>query len=204
MRTIKIYGGEPSGRYLEEITEALRDGEIIIYPTDTLYAIGCDALNNRAIEKICRIKGIDPRRQRLAVACADLSQAAKYARIDNNAFDIMRRNLPGPFTFILPAATTLPKVFKGRKEVGVRIPDDPVALALARTLGNPLLTTSIELDGVSEDLSDIATAEIADRYAGDIAIMVDAGPRGITGSAVVSLLDSSDPEILREGPLSLS
>lgn len=204
MRTIKIYGSEPSGRYLEEITEALRDGEIIIYPTDTLYAIGCDALNNRAIEKICRIKGIDSRRQRLAVACADLSQAAKYARIDNNAFDIMRRNLPGPFTFILPAATTLPKVFKGRKEVGVRVPDDPVALALARSLGNPLLTTSIELDGISEDLSDIATAEIADRYADDIAIMVDAGPRGVIGSAVVNLLDSSEPEILRPGPQPLA
>lgn len=204
MRTIKIYGGEPSGRYLEEITDALRDGAIIIYPTDTLYAIGCDALNNRAVEKICRIKSIDPRRQHLAVACADLSQAAKYARIDNNAFDIMRRNLPGPFTFILPAASSLPKVFKGRKEVGVRVPDDQVALALARSLGNPMLTTSIELDGISEDLSDIATAEIADRYADDVAIMVDAGPRGVTGSAVVSLLDSSEPEILREGPQSLS
>lgn len=205
MRTIKIYGDKPSASYLDEITEALRDGEIIIYPTDTLYAIGCDALNNRAVERICRLKDIDPKKHPLAVCCADLSQAARYAKISNMAFDIMRRNLPGPFTFILPAASALPRVFKGRKEVGVRVPDDGVARAIAEALGNPLLTTSIELPAdVAEDLSDIATIEIAERHApGDISIMVDAGPRPLHPSAVVSLLDASDPEILREGPADL-
>lgn len=205
MRTIKVYGDSISEHYLDEIVDALRDGKIIIYPTDTLYAIGCDALNNKAVEQICRLKDIDPKKHPLAVCCSDLSQAAGYAKISNVAFDIMRRNIPGPFTFILPSASSLPKVFKGRKEVGVRVPSDSIARAIAQSLGNPLMTTSIELpDDVSEDLSDIATIEVADRYApGEIALMVDAGPRPMSPSAVVSLLDPADPEILREGPIQL-
>ncbi len=205
MRTIKVYGDEISEHYLDEIVDELRDGQVVIYPTDTLYAIGCDALNNKAIEHICRLKDIDPKKHPLAVCCSDLSQAARYAKISNVAFDIMRRNLPGPFTFILPASSTLPKVFKGRKEVGVRVPADNIARAIAESLGNPLLTTSIELPGdISEDLSDIATIEIADRYApGEISLMIDAGPRPMTPSAVVSLLDPADPEILREGAVEL-
>ncbi|MBO5780550.1 MAG: threonylcarbamoyl-AMP synthase [Muribaculaceae bacterium] len=204
MKTLKIYGNAVNGRYIEQAVEALREGGVIVYPTDTLYAIGCDALNNRAIERICRIKDIDPRRQHLSITCADLSQAARYARIDNNAFDLMRRNLPGPFTFILPASTNLPKVFKGRKEVGIRVPDDPVAHALAEALGNPLLTTSIYLEDINADMSDIASLEIAESYASDITMVIDAGPRDVIGSTVVDLSDSSSPEIIREGRQSLN
>lgn len=199
MKTLKMYGSAINERFIDEAVEALRDGKIIIYPTDSLYAIGCDALNNRAIEKICAIKGIDPRRQHLAITCADLSQAARYARISNDAFDVLRRNLPGAFTFILPAATSLPKVFKGRKEVGVRVPDDAIARRLAEALGNPLLTTSIDLSDIDEDAAEVATMEIAERYSNDVALTIDAGTRGITGSTVVDLTDPSEPVTVRQG-----
>ena len=195
-----MYGSAVNERFIDEAVDALRDGEIIIYPTDSLYAIGCDALNNRAVENICNIKGIDPKKQHLAIVCADISQAARYARLDNDAFDIVRRNTPGAFTFILPASSTLPKIFKGRKEVGVRIPDDTIACRLAEALGNPLLTTSIELpDDIDSDLADVATLEIAERYADRVALIIDAGSRGLEGSTVVDLTDSSDPVIIRQG-----
>lgn len=199
MKIYKMYGTAINGRFIDETIDALKDGEIIIYPTDSLYAIGCDALNNRAVEKICRIKGIDPRRQRLSITCSDLSQAARYAHIDNKAFPLVRRNLPGAFTFILPAATSLPKIFKGRREVGIRIPDDVIARQLADRLGNPLLTTSIELEGIAEDLSEVATLEIATKYESDVALMIDAGTRGTVGSTIVDLTDSASPVIIRQG-----
>ncbi|MDE6378523.1 MAG: threonylcarbamoyl-AMP synthase, partial [Duncaniella sp.] len=131
MKTLRMYPTSLNDKFLDEAVEALERGELIVYPTDSLYALGCDALNNNAIERLCRIKGIDPKKQSLSVVCASLSMASEYARIDNEAFRILRANLPGPFTFILPAATTLPKVFKGRRTVGIRIPDNPIALALA-------------------------------------------------------------------------
>lgn len=199
MKTLKMYGSAINERFIDEAVEALRDGLIIIYPTDSLYAIGCDALNNRAVEKICRLKGIDPRKQHLAITCADLSQAAGYARISNSAYDVLRRNLPGAFTFILPASTSLPKVFKGRKEVGVRVPDDAIARRLAEALGNPLLTTSIDLTDIDEDAAEVATMEIAEKYSGEVAITIDAGTRGTVGSTIVDLNDPTDPQILRQG-----
>lgn len=199
MKSLRIYPNNINARYIDEAIEALEDGKLIIYPTDSLYAIGCDATNQRAIENVCRIKDIDPKRQHLAIMCADLSQAAKFARIDNKAYDIMRRNLPGAFTFILPASTTLPKAFKGRKEVGVRVPDDAVAQCLAATLGRPLLTTTLMLDGIDSDDDHLATMEIADRYSGDVELLIDAGPRGSIPSTVVDLTDPSAPEIIREG-----
>ena len=131
MKTLRIYPTSINDRYLDEVVDCLRDGGVIIYPTDTLYAIGCDALNNSAIERLCKIKGVNPQKQVLSVVCDGISMASEYARIDNEAFRILRTNLPGPFTFILPAATSLPKVFKGRKEVGIRVPDNPISRAIA-------------------------------------------------------------------------
>lgn len=203
MKTLKIYPNNINTRYIEEAVEALADGKAIIYPTDSLYAIGCDATNQRAIERVCRFKGINPDKQHLAILCSDMGQAARFARIDNNAFDIMRRNLPGAFTFILPAASTLPKAFKGRKEVGVRIPDDEVARKLAEELGRPLLTTSLYIDDIDTDDSHLATMEIADRYSSDAALMIDSGARGNIPSTVVDLTDPTDPQILRQGKATL-
>lgn len=199
MKIYKMYGTAINSRFIDETVDELKNGGIIVYPTDSLYAVGCDATNNRAIEKICRLKGIDPRRQHLAITCSDLSQAARYAYIDNTAFSLIKRNIPGAFTFILPAATSLPKVFKGRHQVGIRIPDDAIARHLAERLGNPLLTTSIELGGIADDLSEIATLEIATKYENDVALMIDAGTRGTIGSTVINLTDSASPVVLRQG-----
>ncbi|MDE5671893.1 MAG: threonylcarbamoyl-AMP synthase, partial [Duncaniella sp.] len=138
MKTLRIYPTSINDRYLDEVVDCLRDGGVIIYPTDTLYAIGCDALNNSAIERLCKIKGVNPQKQVLSVVCDGISMASEYARIDNEAFRILRTNLPGPFTFILPAATSLPKVFKGRKEVGIRVPDNTISRAIAERLGHPI------------------------------------------------------------------
>ena len=198
MRIIKSYGSNPDSRTVAEAAEALRQGQIIIYPTDTLYAFGCDALNNKAIERLCRIKGIDPAKNLLSIVCSDISEAAEYARIDNASFRILRRCLPGAFTFILPASLKLPKVFKGRKSVGIRIPDNAFAQALARELGHPVMTSSVP---ESDDI-DIADAEaVALHYDGtaDLDLTIDGGARQYTGSTVVDLADSTSPEIIRQG-----
>lgn len=200
MKSLRIYNGNINMRFIDEAVEALEQGSLIIYPTDTLYAIGCDVTNQRAIEHVCRIKGIDPRRQQLSILCADMSQAARFARIDNRAFDIMRRNLPGPFTFILPPATTLPKAFKGRKEVGVRIPDDDVARCLAEELGRPLLTTSIITGSSNSDDYHTTMMEIADSYKSDIPLLIDSGARDCIPSAIIDIMNPGSPTILRQGP----
>lgn len=184
MRTLKMYPTSINEQYVDEIVDALRDGKLIVYPTDTYYAIGCDALNNRAVERVCRLKGIDPRRHPLSLLCADISQASSYARIDNNAFALLRRLAPGPFTFILPGAPALPKVFKGRREVGVRIPDSPIARAIAGALGHPMMTASIPADEIDER---------------EITYTIDGGETPNGDSTIISLLDSSEPEIVRQG-----
>ena len=200
MKTLRIYPSSINEQYLDEAVRALRDGEIVIYPTDSFYALGCDALDNRAIEALCKFKGIDPRKEALSVVAADLSMAAEYARIDNEAFRILRSNLPGPFTFLLPAATTLPKVFKGRRTVGIRIPESPIATALAERLGNPLLSTTLmdeDGDGVSSPLA------VPARAASASAILIDGGDTPGRATAVIDLTDSHDPIELREGPREL-
>ena len=200
MKTFKRYASSINDRYVDEIVGMLRSGAIIIYPTDSLYAVGCDALNNRAVERVCRLKGINPAKQRLAIVCSDISQASEYARIDNEAFRLMKGNLPGPFTFILPASSRLSKAFKGRREVGVRVPDNEIARHLASALGNPLLTTTIEWDDADPD--DLCQpSSISLHYADTVDAVVDGGEGHASPSAVVSLLDSSSPEILREGPV---
>ena len=198
MRILTVYENNINERYMEQVVAALKDGEVIIYPTDTLYALGCDALNNNAVQRICRVKGINPDKTNLSIICSDLSQASDYARIDNRAFRVLKENLPGAFTFILPASTTLPKVFKGRKQVGVRIPDNAIPREIASRLGNPILTTSVEIDPENPD--DGCNPEaIALRYDEVAALIVDGGEGNILASTVVDLTDSSDPVIIREG-----
>ena len=198
MKILKLYSDNPNQNYIDEAVEALRAGEIVIYPTDTLYALGCDALNNRAIERLCRIKGINPDKNLLSVVCDELSQVAEYARVDNRAFRLLKEYLPGPFTFVLPASTTLPKVFKGRKTVGVRIPDNNIARALARALGHPVLSSSVELEDEYETPDGEA---LGLRYEGqpEVSIILDGGEGGFTPSTVVDCTDSTAPEIIRQG-----
>ena len=202
MKTLKMYPSSINGRYVDEAVEALERGQVVLLPTDTVYALACDALNNSAIEKLCRIKGIDidPRKQTLSILCSGLSMASEYARIDNEAYRILHRNLPGPFTFILPASTKLPKVFKGRRNVGIRIPDSPIATAIVEALGHPVLTTSAV--HTEDDPAD--PAGIAMVCEGVASLMIDGGECPGTQSAVVDITDSRNPEILREGPVELS
>lgn len=203
MKTLRMYPTSINDRYLDETVECLKNGGIIIYPTDTLYAIGCDALNNSAIERLCKLKGVNPQKQTLSVVCDGISMASEYARIDNEAFRVLRRNLPGAFTFILPAATTLPKVFKGRKEVGIRVPDNPIATSIAERLGHPILSSSLKVD---DEVPEFDAQELAMAFEGVASILIDDGESGNGDSGwtpgpstVVDLTDSRNPEIIREG-----
>ncbi|MCH4155741.1 MAG: threonylcarbamoyl-AMP synthase [Muribaculaceae bacterium] len=195
MKLLKIIEESLNERYIDIAVEALLDGNIIIYPTDTLYALGCDALNNGAIEKICRIKGVKSEKTNLSIICESISQVAEYAHFDNDEFRMMKANLPGPFTFIFPAMSKLPKAFKGRKTVGVRVPDDKIAIELVHRLGRPIMTSSIEYEdedyGTEPEL-------IAERYVGDVSLILDSGRRSIVPSTIIDCT-GDEPEIVREG-----
>lgn len=195
MQRLTIFPSSINTHYIERAVEAIRDGGVIIYPTDTLYAMGCDALSQKAVERLCAAKGINPAKQMLSVICSDLSMAALYARIDNRAFQILKRNTPGPFTFVLPAAPTLPKAFKGRKTVGIRIPDNEIARAITEMLGHPVLSASIASDGdeiITPDQLELIPAL-------DAELLIDGGDSDNLPSTVVDLTDSSSPEIIRQG-----
>lgn len=201
MNTLKIHPTSIDTRVLSRAVDAMRDDGLVIYPTDTLYAIGCDATSRKATEALCRIKGINPQKNALAVVCHDFSQASEFARIDNRAFAIMRRYLPGPFTFIRPSSPSMPKIFKGRKQVGIRIPDNDVARELARSLGTPLLTTSLPSDGLEpEEITEPGEIELRAEAMG-VDMLIDAGSGSAIPSAVIDLTDSSAPVVLREGPV---
>lgn len=198
MTYLTIYPTSIDEKAIAQAVETLRDGGIVIYPTDTVYALGCDALNNRAIERLCAYKGINPAKQHLSVVCSDISQAAEYARIDNKAFPLLKRNLPGPYTFILPASPKLPKVFKGRRTVGIRVPDNAIARQLAEALGNPILSASVKIDpDRQEEATNPESLEMTHQQIADL--IIDGGEGGTRLSAVVDLTDSSDPQIIREG-----
>jgi tRNA threonylcarbamoyl adenosine modification protein (Sua5/YciO/YrdC/YwlC family) len=198
MNIVKVYPDSINERHIDSAVEAMKHGEVIIYPTDTIYALGCDALNQRAIERLCRIKGINPDKQLLSIVCASLSQAAEYARIDNRAYRALKDYLPGAFTFILPAATTLPKAFKGRRSVGIRVPDNAIATMLAEKLGNPIMSTSIAFDE-DEPIEAESPDAISMRYANDVELMIDGGEGSAEPSTIVDLLDSESPEVIRQG-----
>ena len=199
MRILKMFPDSINERYIAEICSVLEDGGLIIYPTDTAYAIGCDATNSRAIEKICKIKKIDYKKNHLSILCSDISQAAGYALIDNVAFSILKRYLPGPYTFILPASPTLPKLFKGRRQVGIRIPQNNIPVAIAKQLGKPLLTTTA-LSENTDSQSIILPEELADIYEpSGVSLTVDGGDGVVEQSTIVDLSDSREPVIIRQG-----
>ncbi|MDR0686009.1 MAG: threonylcarbamoyl-AMP synthase [Dysgonamonadaceae bacterium] len=194
---IKLYAENTSPKNLAKIVHVLREGGLIVYPTDTVYAFGCDALNVRAIEKICKIRGINPQKSNLSIICRDLSNISEYAHITNSIFKLMKRNLPGPFTFILNANNNLPKIYKNRKEVGIRVPDNPITLALAEALGNPLLTASVR---DRNDFTQYSTDPelIDEEYGAAVDLVVDGGYGGQEPSTVVDCT-GSDVAIVRQG-----
>ena len=140
---VRIYPENPNQKEIDKVVKVLQDGGLVVYPTDTVYAIGCDALNVRAVEKICQMKGVNPQKSNLSIICYDLSNLSEYAKVSNAAFKLMKKHLPGPFTFILPTSSELPKIYKNRKEVGIRVPDNNITRTLVQSLGNPILTMSI-------------------------------------------------------------
>jgi tRNA threonylcarbamoyl adenosine modification protein (Sua5/YciO/YrdC/YwlC family) len=188
---LRIYPENPNVRAINKVVESLRDGGIVIYPTDTVYALGCDALNVRAVERICEIKGINPKKNNLSIICYDLSDISVYAKVSNAAFKLMRRNLPGPFTFILPTSSELPKIYKNKKEIGIRIPDNNIIRSIVQALGNPVMTTSVrDDDGIVEYITDPEL--IYEKYEKDVEIVIDGGYGSTEPSTVV---DCTGPEI---------
>lgn len=200
MKVIKIWNDNPSEKQVAEICGYLSDGEVIIIPTDTLYAIACDALNVKAIEKLCKIKGINPEKTNLSIMCSSIAMAAEYARIGNSAFKILKDNTPGPFTFLFKASSSLPKVFKGRKIVGIRIPDNKVCLDIINFLEHPLLTTSVEF---SDEDNAVNPGLIAENYSHCVDLMVEGEEGGIDPSTIVDFTEDV-PEIIRQGKGELS
>ena len=195
---VKVYEKNNDPAVMERVKDVLENGGIIIYPTDTMYAIGCLALKERAVEKICRLKGTDPKKNRLAIICYDLSEISRYARMDNATFKLMKKNLPGPFTFILEGSTKLPKIFRNRKEVGIRMPDHPVIREIAKALGAPIMTASIPYD--SEDDPGYATDPgLIDEKWGDMVDMVIDGGEGSLKTSTVVDCTAADFEIVRQG-----
>ncbi|WP_025278966.1 L-threonylcarbamoyladenylate synthase [Barnesiella viscericola] len=197
MKRVRIYEEKPSEAEIDKAVKVLRDGGIVIYPTDTVYALGCDALNVRAVERICQIKGINPQKVNLSIICRELSWVSEYAKLSNLYFKLLKRNLPGAFTFILPTSSSLPKIYKNRKTVGIRIPDNAITLALVEALGNPLLTTSVAID---EEEPEYGTDPelIAERYEAVADLIIDGGEGGTIPSTTVDCT-GDEPVILREG-----
>jgi sua5/yciO/yrdC/ywlC family protein len=195
MKIMKIWNDEASERQLSEICRDLEAGQTMILPTDTLYAIACDALNAKAIDRICRLKGINPEKTNLSIICSDISMAAEYARFDNYAFKLLRDNTPGPFTFLFKSASTLPKAFKGRKVVGVRIPDSKICRDIVERLGHPILSTSIEY---SDSDYAINPELIAEAYHDKVDFFIEGADGDMEPSTIVDCT-GSEPVITREG-----
>ncbi len=194
---VKLYNENPNPREIEQVASVLRDGGIVIYPTDTLYGIGCDALNVRAVERICELKGINPQKSNLSIICNDLSIISEYAKVDTPTFKLMKRNLPGPFTFILPTTSSLPKIYKNRKTVGIRVPDNNIIREIVVQLGNPVLSTSVKDE--NDEIEYTTDPELIHEKWGEIAdVVIDGGVGGLDPSTVVDCT-SHDPEIIRQG-----
>lgn len=194
---IKIYPENPNQREMAKAVRLLKDGELIIYPTDTVYAIGCDALNVRAVERLCAMKGVNPQKSDLSIICYDLSNISEYAQVSNATFNVLKRHLPGAFTFILPTSSKLPKIYKNRREVGIRVPDNSIARGLVAELGSPILTMSVHDDDETIEYSTDPEL-IHEKYGERVALVIDGGYGGVEPSTVVSCLDD-EFEIVRQG-----
>lgn len=195
---LRLYNENTNIKDVLKVVEILKDGGLVVYPTDTVYAIGCDALNVRAVEKICRLKGINPQKTELSIICYDLSNISEYAKVSNSVFKLMKKNLPGPFTFILNTNSALPKIYKNRKEVGIRVPDNNIIRSIVKELGNPVLTTSIHDDDLLKEYSTDPEL-IYERYKKTADLVIDGGPGGLQASTVVRCTEENNIEIIRLG-----
>lgn len=195
---IKLYEDHVDRKKLKHIVEILRNGGLIIYPTDTVYGLGCDITNKSALEKLARIKGVRLDKADFSFICEDLSNLSDHvAQIETQTFKILKRNLPGPYTFILPGSNSLPSVFRKKKTVGIRVPNNQIALSLVRELGNPIVSTSIKDDDeVLEYTTDPSL--IFDKWKHQVDAVIDGGFGGNEASTVIDLT-SGEPVLIREG-----
>lgn len=195
---IKIYPDKPSEAAIAKVVKVLQNGGLVIYPTDTVYGLGCDITNSRALEKIAKIKGVKLEKANFSFICHDLSNLSDYVRqIDTSTFKILKRALPGPYTFILPGNNNLPKEFKKKTTVGIRIPDNSIALEIVRQLGNPIVSTSIrDEDDVIEYTTDPEL--IFEKWQNLVDMVIDGGYGDNVASTIIDLSEY-EPVVIREG-----
>lgn len=195
---LRIYDENPAPKHISKVVETLRKGGLIIYPTDTIYGLGCDITNVSALERIAQIKNVKLEKANFSFVCEDLSNLSDYVKqIDTATFKILKRCLPGPYTFILPGGNNLPNVFKKKKTVGIRVPDNAICQAIVRGLGNPIVSTSIrDEDEVLEYGTDPEL--IREKWDKLVDIVIDGGYGDNIPSTVIDLT-TSEPEVIREG-----
>jgi tRNA threonylcarbamoyl adenosine modification protein (Sua5/YciO/YrdC/YwlC family) len=200
---IKIYEDNPNEAAIKKVVDVLRSGGLIIYPTDTVYGLGCDITNTKALERVAKIKGIKLEKANFSFVCCDLSNISDYIKqIDTATFKILKRALPGPYTFILPGNNDLPKEFRKKKTVGIRVPNNNIVLEIVRKLGNPIISTSIhDEDEVLEYSTDPEL--IFEKWQHLVDIVVDGGYGDNIPSTIIDL-SGFEPEIIREGKGSLN
>lgn len=195
---IKLYEDHTDADTLKKIAGIMKNGGLVIFPTDTVYGLGCDLHNKKALEKVARIKGVKLEKAPLSFICSDLKNLSDHvAQIETRTFKVLKRSLPGPYTFILPGSNNLPSAFRKKKTVGIRIPNNNIALKLVECLGNPMASTSIKSeDEVLEYLTDPSL--IYDKWKHQVDVVIDAGYGGIEASTVIDLT-TGEPELVREG-----
>ena len=199
---IKIYEDKPSEAAIKKVVDVLRNGGLIIYPTDTVYGLGCDITNTKALEKVAKIKGIKLEKANLSFICSDLSHLSDYVKqIDTSTFKLLKKALPGAYTFILPGNNDLPKVFKNKKTVGIRIPDNSIILAIVKALGNPIISTSIHDD---DEILEYSTDPelIFEKWQNQVDLVIDGGYGANVPSTIIDL-SGYEPLVVREGKGSL-
>jgi len=199
---IKIYENNPNEVAIKKVVEVLKNGGLVIYPTDTVYGLGCDITNTKALERIAKIKGVKLEKANFSFVCSDLSHISDYIKqIDTATFKILKRALPGPYTFILPGNNNLPKEFKKKTTVGIRVPDNAIALEIVRQLGNPIVSTSIhDEDEVLEYSTDPVL--IFEKWQNLVELVIDGGYGDNIGSTIIDL-SGFEPVVIREGKGSL-
>ncbi len=195
---IKIYNENPNPKEIKKVVDILRNGGLVIYPTDTVYGLGCDITNTKALERVARIKGVKLEKANFSFICNDLSHISDYIRqIDTRTYKVLKKALPGPYTFILPGNNNLPKVFKKKKTVGIRVPDNTIARTIVQELGNPIVSTSIyDEDDIVEYTTDPEL--ILEKWDNLVDAVIDGGYGDNVASTIIDL-SGYEPEVIREG-----
>ncbi len=194
---IHIHPDNPQDRLIKQVVEVLKNGGVIVYPTDTIYGLGCDITQHKAVERICRIKGVDPQKANLSFVCYDLSDLSHYAKqLTTSVYRTLKQYLPGPYTFILEASREVPRILKTKKDtVGIRVPDNTIARCIVKELGRPILSATLPGEYVEEytdpDL-------IQDKFGKLVDLVIDGGIGGMIPSTIISFV-SGEAEVIREG-----